>query len=234
MIGDSTNADTAHDEQWMPVSDLMTLLMLIFMFIAVLFVRSVVDQENVFQQECDKIYLVLKDEFDDDFERWEADLLRDLTIRFRNPDILFPAGSYEIPERGREILSSFFPRYMDRISVFDDDIREIRIEGHTSSEYIGAQSEREAYLKNMELSQSRTRAVLNHILGLPEANTYISWARARILANGLSSSKLLNGKGKLVDELGGEEDKDLSRRVEFRLLTTSCQKAGVSLYANSN
>jgi len=59
--------------------------MLIFMFIAIMFVRTVVDQESAFQEECDKIYRVLDAEFENDFEEWQVELLKDLTIRFKNP-----------------------------------------------------------------------------------------------------------------------------------------------------
>lgn len=226
-----SSTHTTDDEQWMPVSDLMALLMIIFMFIAIIFVRTVVNQEKVFQTECDKIYRVLEAEFESDFAKWQVVLLEDLTIRFKNPDVLFSAGSDEIRPYFKEILSNFFPRYMQTVSPYKNDIREIRIEGHTSSEYAAASSDEEAYFRNMQLSQDRTRTVLQYVLDLPEAGNYDGWARPRITANGLSSSKLLGSDGRPID-IGGKEDKDLSRRVEFRLLTTSCQKAGI--YENQN
>lgn len=222
---------TTDDEQWMPVSDLMALLMLIFMFIAIIFVRAVVDQEKVFQTECDKIYRVLDAEFESDFAKWEVVLLKDLTIRFKDPDVRFSAGSDRIRPRFKEILSVFFPRYMRTVAPYKNDIREIRIEGHTSSEYAAASNDEEAYFHNMRLSQDRTRTVLQYVLDLPGAANYDDWARSRITANGLSSSKLLGSDGRPID-IDGKEDKDLSRRVEFRLLTTSCQKAGI--YENQN
>lgn len=222
---------TTDDEQWMSISDLMALLMLIFMFIAIIFVRTVVNQERVFQEECDKIYRVLETEFKDDFINWRVELLEDLTIRFKNPEVLFLAGSDEIRPYFQNILTTFFPRYMRVVVPYKSDIREIRIEGHTSSEYISATDEEDAYFRNMELSHNRTRAILQYVLSLPESSDYENWARPRMTANGLSSSKLLNASGELLDA-GGAEDRNLSRRVEFRLLTSSCQKAGV--YANQN
>jgi len=223
------NLDALHaadDEQWMPVSDLMALLMLIFMFIAIIFVRTVVDQEKVFQEECDKIYRVLEAEFEDDFVNWKVELLEDLTIRFKNPEVLFLAGSDEIRPYFQRILSVFFPRYMRVVVPYESDIREIRIEGHTSSEYASATDEEDAYFRNMELSHDRTRAILQYVLSLPESDDYEIWARPRMTANGLSSSKLLDSSGQLLGA-GGAEDRNLSRRVEFRLLTSSCQKAGI-------
>ena len=207
------------DEQWAPISDLMAALMLIFMLIAVVYIRTVVDQQAVFKQECDKIYRELKTEFSKDFDVWQVNLLEDLTIQFRNPEVLFLTGSDEIRPYFERILENFFPRYMESISEYKNDIKEIRIEGHTSSEYEAATGGDEAYFLNMELSQERTRAILQYVLNLPEANSYVAWAKSHITANGLSSSKLIY--------VNGKEDRNLSRRVEFRLLTNSCQKAGV-------
>ena len=209
-------------EHWAPVSDLMAALMLIFMFIAIVFIRDVVEAEAVNQQKCNEIYQLLESEFGQDFENWDVKLLEDLTIRFRNPEVLFQSGEDEIRPRFRRVLSDFFPRYMAivQLPAYRDDIREVRIEGHTSSEWIDALDERDAYFLNMDLSQRRTREILRFVLNLPESDSYVAWVRSRITANGLSSSRLI-----LTED--GREDRIRSRRVEFRLLATSCQRAGV-------
>ena len=219
--------NTADDsEQWAPVSDLMAALMLIFMFIAIIYIRTVVAEEDTYREECSKIYQVLENKFGDDFAEWEVELLEDLTIRFRNPDVLFEVGKADIRPKFDLILRDFFPRYMDAVVPYRDDIREIRIEGHTSREF-GALPESAAYIPNMRLSQERTRAILEFVLQLPQAAGYSDWAKPHITANGLSSSHLLNNDGKLIAVDGGKENKELSRRVEFRLLTSSCQRAGI-------
>ena len=216
------------DEQWAPVSDLMAGLMLVFMFIAIIFIRTVVNAEAAQQEECDKIYWALKTNLGDDFENWDVELLRDLTIRFRNPEILFQSGMDDIPDRFKRILSDFFPRYMKivRSDEYREDIREIRIEGHTSSVWRGARNGLDAYFRNMELSQSRTREILEFVLGLPNSEEYADWAKDHITANGLSSSRLICGGGRICRN-GGVEDEARSRRVEFKLLTESCSRAGI-------
>lgn len=209
-----------HDgEQWAPVADLMAALMLIFMFIAIVYIRTVVIAEEVNDRECEKIYQALKVQFDDDFEKWDVELLTDLTVRFRNPRILFESEQSEILKGFKDILDNFFPRYMKIIQneEFRDDIREIRIEGHTSSVYESC--EIDEYLCNMRLSQERALSILKYVLTLDEASGYSEWAKQKITANGLSSSKP-------IPRQDGKEDKKRSRRVEFRLLTASCQKAG--------
>lgn len=216
-FGEKTN-----DEQWAPMSDLMAALMLIFMFVAIVFVRSVIEEATVQQEECEKIFQVLSAEFGSDFENWDVELLSDLTIRFRNPDILFESGEDTISIRFQTILEEFFPRYLNilRSDPYRDDIREVRIEGHTSSVWLNSGSDTDAYFKNMALSQARTLAILNLVLELPASRHYSEWLRPLITANGLSSSKpILNQDG--------SEDVARSRRVEFRLMTSSCQMAGV-------
>ena len=226
MIRRHVGGEADDGEQWAPVSDLMAALMLIFMFIAIVFIRTVVAAKDVHREECVKIHQLLKAEFGPDFADWDVELLEDLTIRFRNPEVLFEVGEAEIRPKFEGILRDFFPRYMRAVVSHRDDIREIRIEGHTSSEF-GGLPESAAYIPNMELSQERTRAILRLVLELPESPEYSEWAKPHITANGLSSSHLLNARGKLVAKAGGGEDPVLSRRVEFRLLTSSCQKAGV-------
>ena len=71
---------------------------------------------------------------------------------------------------------------------------------------------RKAYLNNMSLSQLRASEVLNYVL-----STYLNgyeWVRDRLQAVGFSSSKV-----KLFED--GIEDKNLSRRVEFKVVTNT-------------
>ena len=220
-------------ETWAPVSDLMAALMLIFMFIAVVYIRSVVDEQATNREECDKIYQVLKTEFGTDFNRWDVEFLEDLTIRFRNPDILFQSQSAVIGSYFQEILGSFFPRYMEIIQSREDSEDRVLIEGHTSSAWVGASTEDERYIRNMELSHDRTLSILDFVLGLPEADDYRDWAKKNITATGMSFSRLI----KIEDDSCREEedpskddscpeDPGRSRRVEFRLLAAACQRAG--------
>ena len=218
----SDRSAVGDDEQWAPLSDLMAALMLIFMFIAILFVRTIVQSEETYKAECDKILMSFKTEFGRDFKKWDVDLLHDLTIRFRNPDILFESGRADVRPHFQAILQSFFPRYLSitKRHAQTDEVREIRIEGHTSSAWVGAESPDDAYFKNMALSQGRTRSILQFVMDLPLAPSLHEWAKPLITANGLSSSKL-------VLNSFGREDAARSRRVEFRLITAACQKAGV-------
>lgn len=215
---------TSHDdgeEHWISVSDLMAGLMIIFLFIAITYIRPILNERDAIKeiavtwQESEvALYDRLKEEFKDDLPRWNAELEREtLTVRFTEPEILFDSGRATLKLEFEYILRDFFPRYLNVLFDFRDDIAEVRIEGHTSSEWMVATSGDEAYFHNMELSQNRTRAVLEYALLLPGSSDQKSWAKKYITANGLSSSRLIFTNGK--------EDKERSRRVEFRVRTNA-------------
>lgn len=212
----------AEDESWISVSDLMAGLMMVFLFIAVIYAKDA-DQraQNVseivteWQDSELEIYQALEKEFRDDLERWQASIQKEtLTIRFASPEILFARGSDEITPEFALILDDFIPRYIKLLhSRFEDQIKEVRIEGHTSSEWLRESTETEAFIGNMELSQRRTRSVLQHALAVEglDSDSEIPWMRATVSANGLSSARII-----LRD---GIEDREKSRRVEFTIRT---------------
>lgn len=144
---------------------------------------------------------------------WGAEIdSANLTLRFQKPDVLFEQGSANLKPGFKTILNELFPEYIRILYEYRSDLEEVRIEGHTSSEWSSQTSDMQAYFLNMGLSQNRTRVVLEY--GLTETALppeHVVWARKLITANGLSSSR--------PRESGGIEDKDGSRRVEFRVLT---------------
>lgn len=211
----------SEDEHWLSVSDLMAGLMVIFLFIAITYIRPIVEIQSqirnivvAWKDSEVEIYKALEQEFKDDLPRWRAELDRTtLSLRFKAPDVLFDAATAVLKPDFKRILEDFFPRYLNVLHQFKDAIAEVRLEGHTSSEWEGATTEDVAYFRNMDLSQARTRAVLEYSLGLPLVDPYKEWARKLITANGLSSSRLI-----LQDT---KEDKIGSRRVEFRVRTNT-------------
>jgi len=223
-MSDALSADrmVASEDHWIPLSDLMTGLMVMFLLIAVCYmVRVEADADKIktvavaYTDTRDALYEALRREFSADLPRWHAQLLKDdLTIRFSEPDILFAEGSSELKLAFRQILDDFFPRYVRILTSpkYRDAITEIRIEGHTSSDWTGAASPDDAYLHNMELSQARTRSTLLYVLMLPQVRGDVDWLRRLVTANGLSSSRL-------ILDASGNEDAARSRRVEFKIRT---------------
>lgn len=215
-------ASADEESEWISVSDLMAGLMVIFLFIAIVFIRPVAEQNlkikeiaRTWQENETEIYQALLDEFAEDLPRWNAELEKDtLLIRFKAPEVLFERGRAALRPEFRSILSDFFPRYVDVLERFRDSVAEVRIEGHTSSVWNQRTSESEAYFLNMALSQARTRAVLQNVFALPELSEHQAWLRPLLTANGLSSSRPVVGDN-------GQEDHGRSRRVEFRIRTTA-------------
>lgn len=208
------------ESEWLSVSDLMAGLMVIFLFIAIIFIRPLAEQNlrikeiaSTWQENETQIYEALQKEFANDLPRWNAEIDKDtLLIRFKAPEVLFERGRATIREQFAEILQDFFPRYVGVLQSYRSSLDEIRIEGHTSSAWNQETSADEAYFRNMELSQARTRAVLQNVLNLPETANARAWLQPLLTANGLSSSHLV------LNETGAE-DRDRSRRVEFRVRT---------------
>ena len=160
----------------------------------------------------------LNNEFRDDLVKWDAEILRDNTIRFRAPDILFASSSSDIKPNFKEILNDFFPRYLSILTsdIYKDNIQEIRVEGHTSSTWQSAKSREASYLNNMLLSQDRARNVLAYIYGETSSTTDRRWLEKHLRANGMSFSRLI-----IKD---GQEDVSSSQRVEFRVMTKAEEK----------
>ncbi len=226
------------EDHWVSVSDLMAGLMMIFLFISVSYMMQVnteraqiKDVAVTYSRLQSNLYDDLLNEFTEDLKKWNAEIDREtLSVRFKEPDVLFERGKSNLKVEFVEILKDFFPRYVSIIgsNKYKGDIEEIRIEGHTSSEGLTKyQTEQQAYLYNMKLSQDRTRSVLKYILSLNALRPFedVDWLRLHLTANGLSSSKTItNSKG--------IEDKKLSRRVEFRI-KTNAQKRIIEILEKS-
>ena len=59
------------------------------------------------------LYLALEREFEQDLQKWNALLDREtLSVRFREPTVLFAQGKAEVQIDFKEILDDFFPRYI--------------------------------------------------------------------------------------------------------------------------
>lgn len=222
---------------WASISDIMAGLMMVFLFISVSYAYQVAEQAAILKEQSEQlsrqnqeiislvsewedynrlIYEDLTQEFGHQLDLWNAEIEQEtLSIRFKDPELLFRAGRSDISPKFQQILSDFWPRYIAVISKYDDVVREVRIEGHTSSEWTSTNLD-ESYFRNMELSQSRTRAALHSCYNLtPRSN--LQWVRENVTANGMSFSKL-------ILDASGNEDALQSRRVEFTIVVDSHTK----------
>ncbi len=206
--------DQAESSFGLSIGDLMSSLLLLFVLLLAATLLNLQDkyddQLTVASQYMEikrDIYRELNDTFADSLHAWQAEIdSTDLVIRFTEPGILFDTNQSDLKPQFKRILSDFFPSYIAVLTSerFKHTIEEIRIEGHTDSNG--------DYYYNMKLSQDRTRSVLEYTMQqIPQQQ---DWVEKRITANGLSSSK------PILDDYG-LEDKQASRRVEFRIRTNA-------------
>ena len=212
-----------HEDHFSPrVADLMSALTLIFLFISVVYMLQVnKEKERIemiakdFKNTKYEIYTDLNEEFKDDLKKWNAYIDKDtLSITFKEPDVFFDVGSSNINKKFKDILDDFFPRYIDILfTKYNNEIEEIRIEGHTSSEWNKNDDSLQAYFKNMTLSQERSKSVLEYCMLLNKIKPYREFLISKATANGLSYSHRI-----IEDE---KENFSKSRRVEFKIKTTA-------------
>ncbi|WP_226663258.1 flagellar motor protein MotB [Microbulbifer aggregans] len=210
------------ESHWLSVSDLMAGLMMVFLLIAIaLMIEALKERDKIkeiavaYQENQVAIFDSLMTEFEEDLKRWDAEIDQEtLTFTFKSPDVLFETGRSDLNGQYKLILDDFFPRYMAVLAPYKASVGEVRIEGHTSSVWNRNTSAKHAYFNNMELSQGRTRAVLQYIYDIPAVEQYRPWINSSFAAVGLSSSKAI------YDE-SGHEDREHSRRVSFRVITNA-------------
>ncbi len=219
---EDTGGNQSH---WIPLADLMTGLMMVFMLLTAAFMLRVEQTTTLVVREYvdtkNEMLRALQAEFGKNLEEWNATILGDMSIRFRDPTALFATGSSTLQPKFRQQLSDFFPRYIDLLdsAKFRDSITEIRIEGHTSAIWNGATDKRTAYFNNMRLSQERTRSTLEHLFSIGRVQEHGDWLVQRLTANGLSSSRPLTTSTSSEAAL-------LNQRVEFRIVTNADERMG--------
>lgn len=213
---------------WMSVSDLMTGLMIIFLFVAVAYMIKVQDNQSVlitYVETKQHLHERLVEEFKGDTADWKMVVGKDLSMKFKEPQVLFQQGSGELQPRFKDILDKFIPRYLNILLTdsLRDRIREIRIEGHTDTLRM-VKYGKDSYLSNVLLSQERAYNVLKYIREMESFKRYSPEQKRRIdfwfTANGLSYGKALDVNEEYVFETQKSIDMDKSRRVEFRLITS--------------
>ena len=218
---------------WIPYADLMTVLMVIFLFISLSYMGLVQFQKkqqddifNEYKLTKKALYSELNNTFKDNFKQWNVAIdSSDLSIKFNNPQVLFAQGSDIVNPNFQQILSEFFPKYLDIVlqDKYKDKISEIRIEGHTDTRPTSETND--PYIDNVILSQKRSMQVLRFVRQLSAFTTLEKQKKSQLqfwlTANGLSFGRTLDNNNNLTYYSKQKANEDFSRRVEFRIVTTS-------------
>lgn len=182
-----------NDNIWQSISDVMTGLMVIFLFVCMGFLFQLKETVNRYDRVKNLIHQDLIDEFKPDEmarlgARFDEDELR---VIFVSPTVFFAAGDSTVNPQFQTVLAEFFPRYFKVLEKYSDEIVEVRIEGNTSLEWSGDVNSNDAYFYNMKLSQDRAFNVLQYIFTLNTMQTpeKRQWLVDKLRANGASVSK---------------------------------------------
>lgn len=192
IIGKQLPKKDQDNEHWVSMSDLMAGLMMVFMFISIAYMHYVrIEKEKIkevavaYENAQLQLYNALDIEFAKDLQDWDAEIDKQtLEVRFKSPDVLFGLGSTELKPKFKLILDDFFPRYLKVLDNYQEHITEVRIEGHTSTDWTGTTNPDIAYFNNMALSQGRTRAVLQYVYDIKNIATHQQWVKSKFAAVG--------------------------------------------------
>ena len=199
------------NNEWITFADLMTILSIIFVILMASYSITKYKTTQEVQTLQSEIYIALMKEFKDDLNNWSANIDEDATVSFTGANLVqFDQGKDIIKDKFKNIISDFFPRYVAIIKRFDTDIRRVRIEGHTSSEWNAYDNEDIKYFNNLDLSQKRAFNVLEYSFSTLNYYAHKEWIKTKLGSEGLSSSDLILDEFKI-------EDKKKSRRTVFKV-----------------
>jgi outer membrane protein OmpA-like peptidoglycan-associated protein len=216
------------DENYVAFSDIMTCLMIIFLFIAISYIMEVFSSTFVKEE----MYNSITEQMIDDLDKNNVKLGKDLSLKFFNndknsKDVLFETGEVTMTDNFKNKVREIWPLYQNIITkdTFLNYISEIRIEGHTDT-LPPKNSVLSSYEYNLNLSSLRAQEVLRFIRSMP---CYINLEESKkerlqflMTANGMSYSRALNYSNE-VSYLSNLKSisPEKSRRVEFRIITTN-------------
>lgn len=211
----------------MSVSDLMTGLMVIFLFVAIAYIKMVQDNQSILTQYVENrqdLHDRLVAEFQKETDEGKISIHGDLSMRFENAQTLFNQGYWSLTQAFKDELANYIPRYLKILlnASMKDKIREIRIEGHTDDAPYPV-LDQDPYFANLILSQLRALYMMQYIRSLPEYQEF-SDEEKKLLeywfnANGMSYGRALDDQSNYVHISGKEINQSKSRRVEFRIIT---------------
>jgi outer membrane protein OmpA-like peptidoglycan-associated protein len=221
----------AQESYWISFSDIMTGLMVIFMFIALNYIIQVIEYKFVEQDIYNALELNFKHEIADNVIELSPDGTVKFNLKTREKE-LFASDKSTMTKEFENTLDEFTPKYLKIItsSNYINNISEVRIEGHTDTIPPRKYRARDSYDYNLQLSSDRARSVLSYIRNHKTYLSYPDSIRSRLdflfTANGLSYSRALN-VNKEVSYLSSDKsvDNDLSRRVEFKIVTSNGELA---------
>ncbi len=117
-MADAPSAGERGGDYWVSIADLMSGLMVLFLFIAVAYMSKVIKEQArivkvavAWEESKGSLYKKLTTEFAKDTAVWNAEIASIwLAVRFKEPDVLFEPGSALVKPRFQEIMSDFLSK----------------------------------------------------------------------------------------------------------------------------
>lgn len=199
------------------ITDLMTSLFVVFVLLLVAYInRSYVETRKGSQ--------TIKEALVDSFKKVKIHAENDpkdplaLLISVRDDNLAFDIARSELKPNGEKFLKEFVPALAKVLTEqkFAPEVQSVVIEGHTDSD---GNDE-----NNLQLSQARSYSVLKFAInesGLTSQQR--DFILDKISANGRGERDLLP-----MDSKPGFENKNLSRRVEFKIRVRSFEQRNLS------
>ena len=214
------------EEHWIPLADIMTGLMLIFLFIAFSYIVKIrgdtanlrkmhelaVSQKAGDAQAKKQIYIALVEEFKNDLTSWQAEVNQsDLTVNFYAPEVLFDTGQAILKPRFKGVLKDFLPRYLKVLRSHEGNIAAVSVDGYASAVWGNLQSTDQIYLDNLQLSQHRSLNVLLFLHQIAADNDDLVFLRNHFTTSSFSSMNAIHNND-------GSDNLQKSQRVEFKII----------------
>lgn len=226
-------ADNESHNFWMSYTDLMSGFLIVFIIASIIYfnrsneIAKLVDgvpiddiKEWLKERQTNATLVNVNKDFEQVFNDIKGIKIDTIVGSIRvyptnNEKELFKKGSDTMELNLRTRLDLFGRNFVEKaMSLVNDehkDIQEIRIEGHTDSDA--------DFIYNLDLSSRRARAVYAYIhdcCGLTREE--IRFMEDKMIAVGYSEARLIDDKGELIGTSSQSENKDNSRRIEFRII----------------
>jgi len=154
------------------------------------------------QKRYNTLYEALKLEFTKDKE---VHIYKNLRIVHNG--LIFKQGSSILTKQHKNVLNDFMPRLTKVLNNYKQEIKNIQINGYTSTEWNAPNTQR--YLNNAHLSNDRAMHILDYSYTLKALKKHHNWLSQKLSTDGYSYSNLIVANKK--------ENKIRSRRVEFEI-----------------
>jgi outer membrane protein OmpA-like peptidoglycan-associated protein len=173
----------ADEEHWIPLSDLMTGLMMLFLLISIAYMVEV-QLNGVKQTTAQRTYAQSRAALGQRLSAQLAPQLRavnarfdpaTLTLRFPARSVLFPPGSAALPPQSAAKLDAILPRLIAvlREPRYAGIVKALRVEGFAAPP--AAATSQQQYVNGVTLAQERARAVLGYAVAMPALRAQRDW-----------------------------------------------------------